>query len=333
MVFSGTMVLARVVGGPLAKAAIGHVGQQILGTPAERALEKVCQAAAERSAELLLPADVSDIEFSHAVDLTQAVLNGKEGELIAEAITGAAFGKSPVNGEAVELWKAAINRQGFDAATFPIPIESLVRTLAVLLPEELLKEAGTAGSPLFNAVTQAQLVDVRAVLDQHRTLLANLIPLSGAVLAALDRAVARCARNRVAFFTPHLLLALLDLSGSAVVATFDDVSPGLATELRRRLKAYVESAAAASQPFTPFEWSEREYVRRARCIAWGRGDPAVTELHLLLGVFDAPSTTGRELTTLLGSRLGAVRRVAIRTLDEREQARTPGPVLDTLDGI
>jgi hypothetical protein len=147
------------------------------------------------------------------------------------------------------------------------------------------------------------------------------IPLAGEVRAALDRQRQYCQAVGRAFFTPDLLVALLDMPGRRVVFCFENAHPngrGLIGELRRWVAGLrVEDAG----PFVPFNWTKRPDIRRAQDIAAGFGAPAVTDALLLLGVLETESKTRADLAAQFGGDLSPLREQAVRL-----SWRTPGAV-------
>jgi hypothetical protein len=130
--------------------------------------------------------------------------------------------------------------------------------------------------------------------------LARSIPLSGVVRLSLDAAVALCrARNR-SFYTPDLLIALLDMPRGRTADCFDETRAGLARRVHEALDADLRKMNPSQVlPFQPFEWTERPDVRLAQDLALVDASAVVTEIYLLLGVLGSDSGTRRRLIELL----------------------------------
>jgi hypothetical protein len=151
--------------------------------------------------------------------------------------------------------------------------------------------------------------------------------MTGAVRAALDGARAACASKGRAFYTPDLLLALLDLPGGRVAACLDVARPGASTEVRSWLYEKHADLATDTHSFQPFEWVERPEVRRAQELAFADGTGIVSEAHLLLAVLDSDSSTGRGLAQLLGAKYERLREAADRARRQVPKVLpTPGPI-------
>lgn len=131
------------------------------------------------------------------------------------------------------------------------------------------------------------------------------LPIVPSVLAALDEARAACADADYGFFTPHLLLALLELPDSEVAKCFDETRPGLAERWKGLMHRYQERARAGEfgdyPRFRRFDWDHRGDVWRAKQLALSDDRPVVDDLYLLLGVLTNPrSGTVRQLAEDLG---------------------------------
>lgn len=167
----------------------------------------------------------------------------------------------------------------------------------------------------------------RALVDA----LARILPLSGVLQESLDRLRATCHRDGRRVYTPDLLIALLDLPGGRVGPCFDVIQMDLSLEVRAWLARHRARLADRAEPYQPFEWAERQEVRRAKSLAYDDGLAYITELHLLLAILDGPSTTVARLKSRLGNNFHLVRdrAVALRsTLPET--LRTPGPFTATV---
>jgi hypothetical protein len=158
--------------------------------------------------------------------------------------------------------------------------------------------------------------------------LARLVPLPPALYQALDRARASCELANKQFFTPNLLLALLDLPGGRVARCFDVLQPGLADKLRKGLQEYLATTAydRSFPHFKPFDWIERPEVQRAQELALQAGQPAVNDVHLLAGVLECESNTRDQLVDILGSDFDRLRQIMTPMLRDAQWQGTPGVV-------
>ena len=159
-------------------------------------------------------------------------------------------------------------------------------------------------------------------------LTARQIQLSGAVRQALDAARTSCEAKHRAFYTPDLLLALLDMPRSRTTSCFDETRAGLAGDVRERLSRRINGLNTNPvHPSHPFEWPERPEVQVAQDLAALDRSPVVTEIYLLLGVLGSESSTRTELEEHLGSddydRLCAITNG--RRPHPPDGLRTPGP--------
>lgn len=197
--------------------------------------------------------------------------------------------------------------------------------VAALLVGRVAAPALTAGEPRSDKSQQPELAsDSEPARSAH---FARLIPLSGLVRQAMDAARTSCkARNR-AFYTPDLLLALLDMPRSRTADCFEEVQPGLARRVQDWLShSLSDMNPAQAHPFQPFEWTERADVQVAQDLAALDGSAVVSEVYLLLGVLGSESGTRERLVELLGLGYDRLAEVAgARRRHPLHVLRTPGP--------
>lgn len=164
--------------------------------------------------------------------------------------------------------------------------------------------------------------------DRSHAWRARFLPLAGAVREALDAARASCAAKNRAFYTPDLLLALLDMPNSQILSCIEEIEAGLGHRLRIVLVRSTSTTVLTVRrpdPFQPFEWVERQDIRDAQDLAAAADSPVVTDIHLLLAVLNGKSTTRTHLATLLGSNFARLRAAAdARRRTNESQIRTPG---------
>ena len=140
---------------------------------------------------------------------------------------------------------------------------------------------------------------MRAAIE--RTVVAPAVPLSAELERALDASFERCRDTDTRYYTPHMLLVLIDLGDGVVRSCFDRVEPGLAGQIRTEVAHYVaEAYARAAEPFIAFRWRERNDVRRAQRLAAEAESPIVTSGLLFAGVLDTESSTQKQLRARLG---------------------------------
>lgn len=166
--------------------------------------------------------------------------------------------------------------------------------------------------------------------DLHNLLLrhfAGQLPLSDGLAAVLEIHKQACQRRGVSFLTPNMLLALLSRPDGLTRRSLDDLRPGLAVELDERLQRYdADRTVEEAGGFVPFDWDDREDVRRASSLARADGRSRIDEKHLLLGVLAGTGATVTELEGWLGSTEFTS---LIETIREAEEAppqplHTPG---------
>lgn len=128
------------------------------------------------------------------------------------------------------------------------------------------------------------------------------IPIDRALLAILNIQKDLHRQNNVPFFTPSLLIVLLEMPNSVARYSLETLKSGLTGELQKRLKSYVAAAptSAAGASFVDFQWEDRADVRLAQQQALKEGSIVVTERHLLLGILETKSNTQQGLKDMLG---------------------------------
>jgi hypothetical protein len=131
--------------------------------------------------------------------------------------------------------------------------------------------------------------------------LARLVSLSGVVREALDAARTSCAARGRPFYTPDLLIALLDIPNSRTAQCLEEVQPGLAQRVREWLDKSLRAVSEGRESlFHSFEWNERPDVQLAQDLAFSDGMAVVTEVYMLLGVLGSESNTRSRLAVFLG---------------------------------
>jgi hypothetical protein len=203
---------------------------------------------------------------------------------------------NPLPMAVVRLFKAAHNHDTEYRAVIAEPKTSIYQ-----LVDELPSKGGQAKAP---------------VEPTHAPPLAS-------PLQRLLQSTKRAARaSNQAVVTPHLLLALLRTPVSPTKAAFDEVKPGLANGLERRLSEYL--AGAPLGPFVDFDWLERADIRAAQAAAAQQGCAVVTDGHLLAGILSSKSNTQQQLAGWLGAELlNKIKQTALRVALEPQPYNTP----------
>jgi ATP-dependent Clp protease ATP-binding subunit ClpA len=154
----------------------------------------------------------------------------------------------------------------------------------------------------FLAIAQGIRTSVEELRGSFQAKGSASIAFDGTLLAVLNLQKDWCRQENVPFRTPSLLLVLLEVPDSVARRALENLRPGLATELERRLKSYVAAipTSGAGSSFADFQWEERADVRLAQRRAMEEGSATVTERHLLLGILEAKSNTQQGLKDMLG---------------------------------
>jgi hypothetical protein len=322
--------LVSALGRPLARGAVNAV----LGTPEQRALNKACRTAVERVVEEAGATGMTDDEVKHALALVERLVQARQPDGVpvldveAESIPAA-----------VLSWREAANDIGLDASTFPQGFDRIVEGLLRSIPDECRKAAKRPSNPLFAHVVianlerlHAEVVAISQLIGDHR--LTRLVPIAGDLRHALNDARLKCRMADRAFYTPDVLLALLEMPEGRVTRCFEAVRNGLGQEIDLRLRGYAAGLTRdAAGPYVDFDWTERDDVRRAQQLAWQDGASTVNDAYLLLGVLDTPSNTQRQLANLLGSDSERLRDAVLRLRKEPGRSGTPGTILEETSGL
>jgi Clp amino terminal domain, pathogenicity island component len=326
MVDPVTIKVASSIAGRLAGPTVKPVGKKlrdvVLGPPEQTATEQIIRTAIGRAVDEVRDQGL-DQEMVRHVLLMFEHLFMRQYRDNADAITQAN------NEVALLYWRQAAEAAGWDLATFPLHFPQVVERILEHLRVVLREEAGKPESPLFNRMTVTALTElearVAAVLETSATALARAVPLAEPLRRTLDGALHTARATDRAFFTPHLLLALLRQPDSLTGEIFNHTQRGLAKKIEDRLSAYL--AGTPLGRFADFDWRERGDVRAAQVAAVRQGSPVVTEAHLLIGILETPSNTRRQLVAWLGPELaGKAKEAALRLQSAAARTGTPGVV-------
>ena len=156
------------------------------------------------------------------------------------------------------------------------------------------------------------------------------LPIASTLLAFLNYQRELCQQKNVPFFTPSLLLSLLEIPEGVMQYSLDALKAGLAREYKQHIRRYLEGILprATIMPFKQFDWEEREDIRRAQRLAAQEGSPVVTDKHLLLALLETRNKTINSLRNSLGEEqfdklLHIVRGAPTRMIELCETDETP----------
>ncbi|MEK6234362.1 MAG: protein kinase [Planctomycetales bacterium] len=130
----------------------------------------------------------------------------------------------------------------------------------------------------------------------------NIVTIDAPLLAALNDSRDACAARNVLYRTPHLLLAMLEVPSSQAANLFDQIHPGLETQIRDWLSDATQeykSEQDGGKPFVPFLWGDRADVQAAQELAARDAVGSMNETHLLRAVLESGSSTAHELKNWL----------------------------------
>jgi hypothetical protein len=310
----------------LGKTVGRRIADGVLGSPEQRQLDAACAAAVGRVVENMTKAGSEDPETAHALTLVERLVQARrpDGLPVLQVEPDEVW-------TALQEWRSSADDIGFDLATFPLGFDAVIEGLLTAIPDECTRAARRSGSPLFNQVVISNLERLRAeVLALSPQVgdgrLARLTPIAAAVRASLDDARLNCEMTDRKFYTPDLLLGLLQTPESRVIRCFNMALPGLGEDVRQQLQHYVSALNRESAgPYIPFDWMEREEVRHAQMLAWEAGAGAVTEVHLLLGFLETESNTREQLASMVD--LERLRDCAMTLQQASPGPGTPGAVL------
>jgi Clp amino terminal domain, pathogenicity island component len=323
------LTIASSIAGRLAGMLVGPLVRRLrdraIGTAEERAVERVCREAVDEVVRKL-SGECSEIEIVHVLGLLDDALATRTDLMIPVA-------ESLAEGGGPDVWRRAFDDFGYASETLPMAFGAFVEELLTVLPARLRAAAARHDSPLFERIAVTDLgwlrqdaTDLRAALV--RRIVAPAVPLAAELEAALDSSYAACRATKTKYYTPHLLLALLDLRDGVVRMCFERVEGGLAADIRTRLAAYVSNAGHATpEPFAEFRWVERDDIGCAQRLAAEAGSPVVTSPLLLAAVLETPSGTQQQLLQLLGpQRFEELRARALAADSVAAPAVTPGNI-------
>ncbi|MEA2188429.1 MAG: hypothetical protein QOK16_3440 [Solirubrobacteraceae bacterium] len=308
------------------RQALARAGERMVGSGEQRAFKEGCRKAIKKAAEdMLHDEQISEDEVVHVLELLDIIVTSRGPDSVLWLDGG---DDSPLAD-----WVASMHAQGLDASTLPALVP-LVERVRAAIPSFLWEEGKRDGNPLFNRIT-LEALDVlvkqtRSLQERVASLVAASVPMAPFVQDALEAALARCRSNNVRFFTPHVLVALLDIEGGRVQPCVSSLDRDLARVMVERLRNYVRRYDAGRQPFRAFSWTERDDIKRAQQIATDYGLCAIDDLCLFVAVLEGGSRTVTSLENLLGpGRFRSLRSIAERSIGNQEYGRTDGEAFGT----
>lgn len=311
----------------MTRLALERAGERAFGSSEQRAFETVCRKTLKNVAEdLLQDEQIGKDEAIHLLELLDIVVTAR-GPGGVDWVDGS-------DDSRLADWMESAHAHGVDPSTLPA-LAQLIERIRAAIPSFLWEEGKRDESALFNRVTLETLDELmkvsRSLQDEVASLVAgNRVPIAPFVEKALDAALAQCRSKNVRFFTPHVLVALLDIEGGRVQACLDSVDGDVARVMVDKLRSYVGRYDARRAPFRAFSWAQRDDIRRAQQIAAGYDLHAVDDLCLFVAVLEGRSQTVAALEKRLGAtRFHALRAIAKRSLGAQEYGHTDGEVFGT----
>lgn len=319
----------------LIKAGTNRLSSMALGDEETRALAQLWEKVFENFLVALLPSS----EHLIAQEIGNIFRQFINENVVADTLIDLTLTNKEPNFESL---RRKFEDAGFNSAGLPLTFESTIRLLIENLNDQLNEEASHPQSQLFNRVNTTRVADVQKKIEQtlnkldqlsdlrYITVAHNALPqLSKSLLALLELCKESCKRNNSPIYTPHLLLALLEIDSGVAQRAFNQLRPGLANEQRKKLRKFIREKLPQynKQVFVEFDWMDREDIQQAQKIATKGGATSVTEKYLLLGMLETNSSTVKSLRKQLGEEFDDLKAI-IRNLPNDEVSHyisTPGP--------
>jgi hypothetical protein len=312
----------------LAKKGGRRLSDAFLGTAEERRLLQVCRRALRTAAEQVAP-DLSNEEFIHLVGIFEELI----GVLGVPGVSAIEDYDDPT--ELARTWRDGLEALNYDVTSLPVGLPDFIGELSRVLPGQLRADAESHESPLFPVVTIEYLAALRDRQELFQETLASLIPFSAALSQALEMSVQLCRDEDTPYYTPHMMLALLEMPNSVVGKCLNAGRPRLADNIRNQALAYITQLKRVhGGHFASFLWRQRDDVHRAQLFALRHSHSVVTDASLFLGMLNSSSRSIADLKEQLTEgeweRLGDTVQAAA---EEGEPAPgTPGVVFGSLPG-
>jgi len=126
-------------------------------------------------------------------------------------------------------------------------------------------------------------------------------PLSSELCTLLDLSKEDMRARNLPYFTPALLLALLNVDGFPSWV-LNEIRPGSAEELRNRFRLFLDCELRAPGGFKDFDWYDHPDVREAQEFSLRGNFSVVTETHLFRAVLYSESKTVAQIKDYLGEK-------------------------------
>ena len=313
----------------LAKKGGQRLSDAFLGTAEERRLLQVCRRALRTAAEEVAP-DLRNEEFIHLVGIFEELIGvlGVPGVSAIEAYDDPTV--------LARTWQEGLEALNYDVTSLPVGLPEFIGELSRVLPGQLRADAESHQSPLFPVVTIEYLAALRDRQELFQETLASLIPFSAALSQALEMSVQLCRDEDTPYYTPHMMLALLEMPNSIVGKCLNAGRPHLADNVRYQTLTYITQLKQRhGGHFTSFLWRQRGDVHQAQLFALRHSHSVVTDAALFLGMLNSSSNSIADLKKQLTEGEWEWLGDAVRAAAEEEgkpAPGTPGAVFGTLPG-
>lgn len=312
----------------LAKKGGQRLSDAFLGTAEERRLLQVCRRALRTAAEEVAP-DLGNEEFIHLVGIFEELIGvlGVPGVSAIEAYDDPTV--------LARTWQEGLEALNYDVTSLPVGLPEFIGELSRVLPGQLRADAESHQSPLFPVVTIEYLAALRDRQELFQETLASLIPFSAALTQALEMSVQLCRGEDTPYYTPHMMLALLEMPNSIVGKCLNAGRPHLADDVRYQTLTYITQLKQRhGGHFTSFLWRQRGDVHQAQLFALRHSHSVVTDAALFLGMLNSSSNSIADLKKQLTEGEWEWLGDAVRAAAEEGEPPpgTPGVVFGTLPG-
>ncbi len=117
-----------------------------------------------------------------------------------------------------------------------------------------------------------------------------------ALVRRLDAQVKHCRDNRIGFYTPSLLRAILSVRHGDIENAIESISPGSTAHLRSRIESAIKALPQEDQAGVQYTaWENRVDILLAVQIAQAAGSPRVLDNHLMVSLLQGKSRTQTKL--------------------------------------
>jgi hypothetical protein len=324
-------ILSRVIAGlaghvakPIVEPAARAATKRILGPAQRREMNQISLAAVKSAVEMTM-SDLPYVDRVHIVGLLEKLLAeyGNTESLIHD------LHMPSHDWPILELRSLAV-RAGLDLETLPVNFEEIATALLDSIRSQVAARIREPGSVLFPSVILAQLdqlsADMHALrLSQNDRIMAHNLRLEPVFERRINAVFVRSRMRNRAFQTPDLLLALLDEQASTAARCFEQVEAGLAYQISRMLRDYVET----QRPVVDFEEGsvyDRADIQFGQQLAFIHGLDAVDDSRVFLGILRSESSTRAQLVEFLEHRFLLLTNFAYQALQFNARRATPGVI-------